>query len=299
MSTATKSTSAIRPWIELSRVHKLAGSMLIFWPFAWGLTMSARSVSMALDQYALTLAYGFVFSALLHSAGCIWNDILDRNFDRQVERTKHRPIADGRITVPGALTFLFTHLAILVAFLWPTNPLAWQIGLMTIIPLPGIYPLMKRITYWPQAWLGIAMNMVALVVCSAVQHEVTPAALSLLAGCWSWTLYYDTIYACQDKRDDVKAGVKSTAILFGEHIRAVLSFFAALLIAAFAYAGYLNQQGLAFYAITVGAGGLHLVYQLASLDTDNVKSCLVVFEANGWTFGEIVWAGLFVDYLLK
>ncbi|KAI0040628.1 4-hydroxybenzoate polyprenyl transferase [Auriscalpium vulgare] len=295
---ATKSTSAIRPWIELSRVHKFAGSMLIFWPLAWGLTMSAHAVSMPLATYAFNLVYGLVFAALLHSAGCIWNDILDRNFDRQVERTKHRPIADGRITVPGAVIFLFSHLLALTALMWPFNHLAWQIGLITVFPLPGIYPFMKRVTYWPQAWLGIAMNMVAIVVCSAVQQQVTPAALALLSGCWSWTLYYDTIYACQDKRDDLKAGVKSTAILFGSHVKTILALFAALLTVSLALAGHLNKQGPAFFALTVGGAGLHLASQLKKLDVDNVRSCFVAFEANGFTFGSIVWAGLFVDYLL-
>ncbi|KAI0040630.1 4-hydroxybenzoate polyprenyl transferase [Auriscalpium vulgare] len=278
-------------------MHKFAGAMLIFWPLAWGLTMSARSVSMPVTTYAFNLTYGLVFATLLRSAGCIWNDILDRKFDRQVERTKHRPIADGRISVFGAVIFLFSHLVALVALMWPFNHLAWKIGLITVFPLPGIYPFMKRVTYWPQAWLGVAMNMVALLVCSVVQDQVTPAAVALLSACWSWTLYYDTIYACQDKRDDVKAGVKSTAILFGRHIKIVLAFFAVLLTASLAIAGHLNKQGPAFYALTVGGAALHLGNQLKKLDVDNVRSCLVIFNENGYMFGSIVWAGLFVDYL--
>ncbi|KAI0041336.1 4-hydroxybenzoate polyprenyl transferase [Auriscalpium vulgare] len=298
MSFSAKSTSAIQPWIELSRVHRLAGAMLGFWPFAWSLTMSARSVSMPLITYALYLAYGLGFATLAHGAGCIWNDILDRNFDRQVERTKHRLIADGRVFVRGAVIFLFSHLLVLVALLWPLNHLAWIIGLIAVIPLPAIYPFMKRVTYWPQAWLGVAMNMLVLVVCSAVQYEVTPSAIALLCGCWSWTLYYDTIYACQDKGDDVKAGVKSTALLFGSRVKAVLAFFAALFTASLAFAGHLNKQGPAFFALTVGGSGLHLGKQLITLDVENVRSCLVAFEVNGFAFGSIVWAGLFVDYLL-
>ncbi|KAI0056634.1 UbiA prenyltransferase [Artomyces pyxidatus] len=233
------------------------------------------------------------------SAGCIWNDIMDREFDRQVERTKHRPIADGRISVPAALVFLVAHLATLLAMLWPANSLAWKIGMVSMFPLPAIYPLLKRITYWPQAWLGVAMNMAILVVWSALQNTISPAAIMLLAGCWSWTLYYDTIYACQDKRDDVKAGVKSTALLFGGRIRSVLSGFALLFVACFAAAGYLNGQGTPFYLLGVGGAAIHLFRQLHGVDLDDVKSCLIAFEKNGFSFGSIVWFGLFADYVVS
>ncbi|KAI0065687.1 UbiA prenyltransferase [Artomyces pyxidatus] len=165
-------------------------------------------------------------------------------------------------------------------------------------PVPAVYPLLKRVTYWPQAWLGIAMNLVSLVVWTALQADISPAALTLLLACWSWTLYYDTIYACQDKRDDIKAGVKSTALLFGKHIRAVLSGFAALFVGALAAAGYLNHNGLPFYALGVGGAAVYLTRQLNTVDLDNVKSCLHAFEGNGFTFGTIVWLGLFADYVL-
>ncbi|KAH9980819.1 4-hydroxybenzoate polyprenyl transferase [Lactifluus volemus] len=275
--------------VELSRAHRFAGSMLIFWPFAWGMTMAARPLSLSLETYALNLAYGLFGSALLHSksAGCVWNDILDRGFDRQVERTKRRPIADGRVSVPGAVVFLWMQLAILVALLWPTNPLAWNLGLITVFPLAGLYPLMKRLTYWPQAWLGVAMNSIALVAWSALHSKLSHASGALMVGCWSWTLYYDTIYALQDKRDDLKAGVKSTAILFGDHVKTILAFFAVLLLVALTAAGVLNGQGMPYFAVT-----------LRNLDVDDTKSCFHMFEANAWTLGEIVWAGLFADYLL-
>ncbi|KAI0047208.1 4-hydroxybenzoate polyprenyl transferase [Auriscalpium vulgare] len=298
MSSASQSTSAIWPWIELSRINIFAGTMLLFWPYAWGLTMSARAVSMPLTTYAASIAYGLVFATVLHSAMCVWNDILDREFDRLVERTKYRPIADGRISVPGALAFLFVHLVVIIALMWPLNSLAWNICLITVFPLNGIYPLMKRITNWPQAWLGLAHNMLALVSWSAVQHEISPAAFALLAGCWSWTLYFDTIYACQDKRDDVSAGVKSTALLFGTRVKAALACFAALIAGGLAASGHLGAQGPAFYALAVGGAVLHLGWQLGGLDVDNARSCLAAFEKNGFEFGGIVWAGLVVDYLL-
>ncbi|KAI0261390.1 4-hydroxybenzoate polyprenyl transferase, partial [Gloeopeniophorella convolvens] len=289
--------------VELSRIHKFAGSMLIFWPYAWGMTMAARSLSIPLNAYVFNLVYGLAGAALLHrltysGAGCIWNDILDREFDKQVERTKHRPIADGRVSVPGALVFLLIHLVLLTALLWPINSLAWKIGLATVFPLPGVYPLMKRVTYWPQAWLGIAMNMIALVAWSALHAKLAPAAGALLAGCWCWTLYYDTIYACQDKRDDVQAGVKSTALLFGQHVKKILALFAGLLVTCLTIAGALNSHQAPYFLITVVGGAAHLIWQLWNLNVDDVKSCLVAFESNGFTLGGIVWAGLFLDYLL-
>ncbi|KAH8981147.1 4-hydroxybenzoate polyprenyl transferase [Lactarius akahatsu] len=285
-------------WIELSRVHKFAGSMLIFWPCAWGMTMAARSLSLPLNTYAMDLTYGLVGAALLHSAGCVWNDILDREFDRQVERTKHRPVADGRVSVPGALVFLVIHLVLLLAMLWHVNSLAWKLGLVTVFPLAGIYPLMKRVTYWPQAWLGVAMNMISLVAWSALHAQLPVASGALIFGLWCWTLYYDTIYACQDKRDDVQAGVKSTALLFGAHVKKILAVFAGLLVTCLAAAGALNNQGIPYFILTVGGASAHLTIQLRNLDVDDPKSCLDIFESNGFTLGEIVWGGLFVDYVL-
>ncbi|KAI0267864.1 UbiA prenyltransferase family [Gloeopeniophorella convolvens] len=285
-------------WIELSRVHKFAGSMLIFWPLAWGMTMAAHLLSMSIKTYLFDLVYGLIGAALLHSAGCVWNDVLDREFDRKVERTKHRPIADGRVSVQGALVFLALHLVLLVALLWPVNPLAWKLGLVVIFPLPGIYPLMKRVTYWPQAWLGIAVNTISLVAWSALRAELTLAAVALLTGCCCWTLYYDTIYACQDKRDDVKVGVKSTALLFGRYIKGGLVVFAGLMLTCLTIAGKSNGQQAPYFLITIGGGAAHLTWQLLTLDPDDAKSCLVAFESNGFALGGIIWAGLFSDYLL-
>lgn len=285
-------------WIELSRVHKFAGSMLIVWPCTWGMTMAARPLSLPLHTYATNFTYGLVGAALLHSAGCVWNDILDREFDRQVERTKHRPIADGRVSVQGALVFLAMHLVLLLALLWPLNTLAWKLGLITIFPLAGIYPLMKRVTYWPQAWLGLAINAISLVAWSALRAQLHFASGALMVGLWCWTLYYDTIYACQDKRDDVQAGVKSTALLFGGHVKRILAVFATSLVTCLAVVGALNNQGIPYFILTVGGAAVHLTMQLRNLDVDDPKSCLDAFESNGFTLGEIVWGGLFVDYIL-
>ncbi|KAH9051797.1 4-hydroxybenzoate polyprenyl transferase [Lactarius vividus] len=288
------------PWIELSRVHMFAGSMLVFWPCAWGMTMAARPLSMPLETYASNLIYGLVGAALSHrlatsycyshkSAGCVWDDIVDRKFDRQVERTKHRPVADGRVSVLGASVFLVIHIVLLVTMLWPVNTLAWNLGLLTIFPLAGFYPFMKRITYWPQAWLGVSINMLSLVAWGALRARLDPASGALL---------FDTVYACQDKRDDVQAGVKSTALLFGNHVKKFLAVFAGIFVACLATAGVMNNQGIPYFILTVGGAAVHLTQQLRNLDVDDPKSCLREFESNGFAFGGIVWSGLFVDYVL-
>ncbi|KAH8983733.1 4-hydroxybenzoate polyprenyl transferase [Lactarius akahatsu] len=285
-------------WIELSRVHMFAGSMLVFWPCAWGMTMAARTLSTPLQTYSLNLIYGLVGAALSHSAGCVWDDIVDRKFDRQVERTKHRPVADGRVSVPGATVFLAIHIVLLIAMLWPVNTLAWKLGLLAIFPLAGFYPFIKRITYWPQAWLGVSINMLSLVAWGALRARLDPASGALLFGMWCWTIYYDTVYACQDKRDDVQAGVKSTALLFGNHVKKVLAVFAGIFVACLAMAGVMNNQGIPYFILTVGGAAVHLTLQLQNLDVDDPKSCLREFESNGFAFGGIVWSGLFVDYVL-
>ncbi|KAH9170422.1 4-hydroxybenzoate polyprenyl transferase [Lactarius sanguifluus] len=317
ISVSPSFTECTRFQIELSRVHKFAGSMLIFWPCAWGMTMAARSLSLPLNTYAMDLTYGLRLTTSCRysydSAGCVWNDILDREFDRQVERTKHRPVADGRVSVPGALVFLVIHLVLLLAMLWHVNSLAWKLGLVTVFPLAGIYPLMKRVTYWPQAWLGVAMNMISLVAWSALHARLPVASGALIfvglsttvgrnllirAPAHVRTAHADTIYACQDKRDDVQAGVKSTALLFGAHVKKILAVFAGLLVTCLAAAGALNNQGIPYFILTVGGASAHLTIQLRNLDVDDPKSCLDIFESNGFTLGEIVWGGLFVDYVL-
>ncbi|KAK7040155.1 hypothetical protein VNI00_009961 [Paramarasmius palmivorus] len=174
----------------------------------------------------------------------------------------------------------------------------WYMGLVAIFPLPGIYPLMKRITYWPQAWLGVAVNFPAAVTIMALRPNATMSATMLVIAGWCWTLHYDTIYGSQDKKDDVKAGVKSTALLFGHHARYMLTFFSSLMLACLATAGMLNEQNVWFYGVSVGGAALHFFYQIFSVDTESPQSCLKFFESNAWQLGGIIWAGLFLDYLL-
>ncbi|GLB41480.1 putative ubiA prenyltransferase family protein [Lyophyllum shimeji] len=292
-------TETIKPWYQITRVSKFAGTMVLFWPWAWSLTIAARALHLELPAFMSMLVLGFIGASLLHSAGCIWNDILDREFDRQVERTKKRPIAAGTISVPGALVFLGVHLAILIRMIWNLDDTAFAFGLMSIIALPGIYPFMKRITYWPQAWLGLAMNTGAPMAWLALGQGLPTSIKILFAGTWAWTMWYDTIYACQDKRDDVKAGVKSTALLFGTWIKPILCAFASALVASLYIAGVMNNMGTYYHAISVVGGALYLATDMLTVDLDSPKACWASFHRNGFRFGGLVWAGALADYLMS
>ncbi|KAJ7177826.1 4-hydroxybenzoate polyprenyl transferase [Mycena filopes] len=289
--------ATLEPWVNLTRVSRFAGSMLVFWPYAWGLTMAARTANLPVPRFLYLLFCGFIGASLSHSVGCVWNDILDRNFDRQVERTKKRPIASGKISVRGAVAFLWAHLAIMLWMIRDVNGLAWKIALITMFPLAGLYPLMKRITYWPQAWLGISMNAGVLMAWAFITGSVPPSAFALFGGTWAWTIYYDTIYACQDKKDDVAAGVKSTALLFGTFIKRVLLLFATLMLIGLVCAGILNAQGLGYFVLSVGGGGAYLGVQLWAVDTEVPRSCWDAFHRNGFNLGALIWSGFLADYL--
>ncbi|KAF7329984.1 4-hydroxybenzoate polyprenyltransferase, mitochondrial [Mycena kentingensis (nom. inval.)] len=282
--------AGLDPWIQLTRVSYFAGTMLVFWPYAWSLTMTARAADVPLTRFFYLISCGFVGAFLSHSTS-------NFPYDRQVERTKGRPIASGKVSVRGAVLFLWGHLAIMLWMIRDVNDLAWKIALTTMFPLAGLYPLMKRITYWPQAWLGISMNCGVLMAWAFITGSVPTSAFVLMGGTWAWTIWYDTIYACQDKKDDVKAGVKSTALLFGNSIKRVLALFASLMIAGLALAGRLNHQQLPFYVISVGGGSAYLAVQLYTFNPDSPKSCWAAFHRNGFNLGGLIWAGFLADYI--
>ncbi|KAF8965820.1 UbiA prenyltransferase family-domain-containing protein [Flammula alnicola] len=207
---------SLRPYLELIRLEKPTGTVLMFWPFAWGLTMAAFRIQLSLRIYTIELLKCLMGAFILRSSACTVNDILDRKMDAGVERTRNRPLPSGRVSVLNATIFLFAQYAIGVLFFcFAVQGLALWVALFQLLPLFAIYPLLKRYTYWPQAWLGIAMNfgfITAWITSTGVLD--TPLLASSVTGCWCWTMLYDTIYACQDIQDDVKTGVRSTAILF-------------------------------------------------------------------------------------
>ncbi|BGP22689.1 4-hydroxybenzoate hexaprenyltransferase [Rhodotorula toruloides] len=279
-------------------MDKPIGTWLLYWPCTWGITMAAYSSALPVSSWAWNLALFGTGAIIMRGAGCTINDLWDRNIDTKVDRTKMRPIASGEVKPIQAITFLGGQLSVGLAILTQLN--WYSIGLgASSLSLVILYPLMKRITYWPQFVLGMAFNWGALLGSSAVLGVCDwQVALPLYAGSIAWTIVYDTIYAHQDKVDDVKAGVKSTALLFAERSRPILTAFSASFVSLLALSGYLNAQGPAFYALSVGGAAAHLAWQLRNADLDSRESCWEMFKSNR-DLGAIVWSGMAVDYALK
>ncbi|KAK7459585.1 hypothetical protein VKT23_009566 [Stygiomarasmius scandens] len=285
-------------YFQLTRLHKFpVGSILIFWPCVWSLTMVAFEVNMNASTYLFQVVLFGIGSTLLHSAACVINDICDRDIDGQVERTRNRPLVTNAIPLIGAYILLSVLTASSIIMLFFTNTMAILYGLFAVFPLHALYPLMKRWTWWPQAWLGFAMNWGIFVAWISVTGESPPSHITIFFfGTVCWTIVYDTIYACQDKTDDAKVGVKSTALLFGSHVRPILLFFAVSFLACMSYAGICNNQGLPFFLVSCGGAAVHFLWQFTTWEVDNPNDSGAKFVANG-NMGYIVWAGLLIDYL--
>ncbi|GAA5986740.1 hypothetical protein JCM11641_007758 [Rhodosporidiobolus odoratus] len=286
------------PYLSLARMDKPIGTWLLYWPCAWGITMAAYSAALPVSTAAWNLALFGTGAIVMRGAGCTINDLWDRDIDKKVDRTKLRPLASGEIKPLQALTFLGGQLSLGLAVLTQLNWYSIALGASSL-SLVVLYPLMKRITYWPQFVLGLAFNWGALLGSSALLGACDWAVvLPLYAGSVAWTIVYDTIYAHQDKRDDIHAGVKSTALLFGEQTRPILTAFSTSFVGLLALSGYLNAQGPAFYALSVGGAAAHLAWQLRKADLETRESCWEIFKSNR-DLGAIVWSGMAVDYALK
>lgn len=267
-----------RPYLRLIRLDRPIGSWLLLFPCWWGVALASEAV----PELRLIVLFA-VGAVVMRGAGCILNDIADRDFDARVARTRARPIASGEIAVPRALAFLaamlFAGLIVLLQF----NAYAVVLGIASL-PLVAFYPYAKRFTHWPQAVLGLAFNWGALLGWAAVKGELDPAAVALYAGCVLWTLGYDTIYAHQDKEDDALVGIKSTALRLGDATRPWLFAFYGGAVLLFALAGHLAQLAWPFFAV-LALVGLHLFRQAARTDFDDPAACLATFRSNravGW-----------------
>ncbi|XP_006455082.1 hypothetical protein AGABI2DRAFT_226364 [Agaricus bisporus var. bisporus H97] len=289
----------LRPYLELARIEKPTGFVLMFWPFAWGLTMAAYRTKMPLQDYWWSMLNCTFGAIILRTSACTINDIFDRELDAGVARTKQRPIPSGRISVFAASLYVAVQYIVGIAFFVATlEGLALWVAMFQLLPLFAIYPLMKRFTYWPQAWLGFAMNFGFITTWVATTGYVDNILLSVaMAACWCWTMLYDTIYACQDIQDDLKMGVKSTAILFGSWTRPYLIAIATCFLVLLAIAGVLNNQGLPFFIVSVGGTTAHVVWQFLTVNLDDPESCWRTFNRNGY-LGWPLWAGLILDHAL-
>jgi len=274
---------AVRPYVLLMRLDRPVGIWLLLLPGLWGITLAAetaRSPTGAGLQVHHAVLFGLftIGAIIMRAAGCIINDLWDRRMDAAVARTAARPLASGAIRPRQALILLGLLLAIgfLILLQLPNTTIA--LGILSI-PFIVAYPLMKRITWWPQLFLGFTFNFGALMGWSAVTGSISLPAILLYAGGIFWTLAYDTIYACQDIEDDMKIGIKSTAIRFGIHTRKwVTGFFVTswvLIVLAFVSA---NASGLSLLLLLLPA--LHIFWQLRILNLGIPQSCLRVFKIN-------------------
>ena len=281
----------LKLFIDLTRLKKPIGFMLLFWPCAWGLTL-AYDFSLSLNNYFFYLTLFFLGSVLMRSAGCIVNDILDKEFDAKVFRTKNRPIASGKISIKIAifysLVLCFLALLILLNFNFLTIILA--LGSM---PLAFTYPLMKRFTYWPQLFLGITFNYGLILGWTAIEGQLDLAPIIFYLGAIFWTLGYDTIYGYQDIRDDEIIGLKSTSIKFKGKAKKFLIMSYSLLIILFSIGGYFMKFDPEYYFILF-IPFMHLFfYQIRNLNLKNPTSCLRIFKSNN-IFGFIIFLNILI-----
>ena len=278
--------SDIRPYFRLARADRPIGIWLLLWPCWWSISLAsfqaARELSLsgfALTLFVLKLMVLFAIgAAVMRGAGCTYNDIVDREIDAKVARTAGRPIPSGQVTVSSAWAFLVVLLLAGLLVLISLNQFSIVLGAMSLIPI-AIYPYMKRVTSWPQAFLGLTFNWGALLGWSAVLGGLGVAPVALFAGCVFWTLGYDTIYAHQDKEDDALIGVHSTARLFGDSTKRWVSGFYLAAWLLFAIAGWMTALGPG-YLVGMGAAGAHLFWQVYRLDINDGANCLMIFKSN-------------------
>jgi 4-hydroxybenzoate polyprenyltransferase len=285
---------ATRPFLRLSRADRPIGTWLLLIPCWWGLLLAAAADPAGLSRFDLWIALGCALGAfLMRGAGCTWNDLADRGIDARVARTRSRPLPSGQVTPRQAAIWMVAQAGLAFAILVSFPPEAIALGTASLA-LVAIYPFAKRFTWWPQVFLGLAFNWGVLLAWAAHARDLGPAPLLLYLAGIAWTLFYDTIYAHQDREDDALIGVKSTARLFGAHTRPWLLGFllAATLLAALAIlaAGMPPSARAAALAGTLGFA-LHLGWQLRRLDIDDGGLCLLLFRSNR-DAGLILAAGL-------
>jgi len=270
--------SHISIFLELTRLKKPIGIMLLFWPCAWGLTI-AQDFNYELNQYLFYLFLFFCGSVLMRSAGCIVNDIVDKDFDKNVERTKNRPIPSGKVSINSAIVFsvILCGLAFLVLINFNSFTILLAIASM---PLAFSYPLMKRYTYWPQLFLGITFNFGLLLGWSSYNQSLGIIPLIFYLGAIFWTLGYDTIYGFQDIEDDEIIGVKSTSIKFKKNPKIFLTICYVLFITSLLISGKLLNFNLYYYVGILFISMQLFMYQIFNFDKKNKIECLNIFKSN-------------------
>lgn len=291
-----------RPYLRLARADRPIGTWLLLWPCWWSIALAAgqgvKTDSSFFAQLGLPdpvlMALFAVGAFVMRGAGCTYNDIVDRDFDASVARTRSRPIPSGAVSVWQAVGFLVLQCLIGLFVLLSLNPFSFWLGAGSLL-IVAAYPFMKRITYWPQAVLGLAFNWGALLGWASVTGSLSLAPVLLYAGSVAWTIGYDTIYAHQDKEDDTLIGVKSTALRFGASTRRWLMLFYAIMAVTLIATGFIMHFSFWYYAAILMAI-LQLGWQVLKLDIDNPDLCLHLFRTNR-DFGLIVFIAIFIGII--
>ncbi|RDX78463.1 4-hydroxybenzoate polyprenyltransferase, mitochondrial, partial [Mucuna pruriens] len=283
--------SQLQPYARLARLDKPIGTWLLLWP-CMSITLAATPGQ--LPDFKMLTLFGSG-ALLLRGAGCTINDLLDRDIDTMVERTKSRPVASGLLTPFQGLCFLGFQLFLGLGILLQLNNYSRVLGASSLL-LVFSYPLMKRFTFWPQAFLGLTFNWGALLGWAAVKGSLDPSiVLPLYASGVFWTLVYDTIYAHQDKEDDLKVGVKSTALRFGDSTKEWITGFGIACLSGLAVSGFNAEIGWPYYASLAVASG-HLGWQIWTVDLSSRADCNRKFVSNKW-FGAIIFGGILAGRL--
>ena len=269
--------SYFKTFINLTRLNRPIGIMLLFWPCAWGLAY-AYGLNQNFNQFLYYIILFFLGSVLMRSAGCIVNDIVDKDLDKEVQRTKNRPLACGLISIKLAVIYIFALCFLAFFILIQFNILTIFLGAASMI-LAFSYPFMKRITYWPQLFLGLTFNWGIVMAWTAMTNTVSVDAIILYLAAIFWTLGYDTIYGVQDIVDDEIIGIKSTSIKFNKNIKlfvAVCYFLSSFLVIGLFY----NQIGLNNFTLLVLIFISSLMYQILKFKKNNPEKCLKIFKLN-------------------
>ena len=281
----------INLFIELTRLKKPIGFMLLFWPCAWGLTL-VYDFTENLYNYFYFLILFFLGSVLMRSAGCIVNDILDKEFDSKVFRTKNRPIASGKVSAMLAIVYsaVLCFLALVVLLNFNLFTIILALGSM---PLAFTYPLMKRFTYWPQLFLGITFNYGLILGWTSINGQIDIAVILFYIGAIFWTLGYDTIYGYQDIKDDEIIGLKSTSIKFKGNAKKFLMICYSFLLIFFLIGGYFMNFNYIYFFLCI-IPFIHLFfYQIKNFQINNPAKCLEIFKSNN-LFGLIILINILI-----
>jgi 4-hydroxybenzoate polyprenyltransferase len=285
----------MRPYLRLARLDRPIGSWLLLIPCWWSSGLAAIAAHERGPRLSHLVLF-FVGAFAMRGAGCTWNDIVDRDLDRRVERTRSRPIPSGQVSVAQAAAFLVAQALVGLFVLMQFNAFAIAIGIASLA-IVAVYPFMKRVTYWPQIVLGLAFSWGALMGWATVFASLDIRPLVLYAGSIAWVIGYDTIYAHQDREDDALIGIKSTALLFGDRTKPMLAIFYGLAVSLIGLTGALAGAGALFW-LGLAAFAAHLAWQIVRLDIRDPDVCLAVFKSDR-DAGLILFAGMVADALSR